>query len=67
MVAGRVFIMVAGRDLIVAAGQDLIRIERVAGLGQPVTGVGFVVNHQPPPQLTNRDDSSHKIFWERKL
>lgn len=59
MVAGRVFIMVAGRDL--------IRIERVAGLGQPVTGVGFVVNHKPLPQLTNRDDSSHKIFWERKL
>lgn len=59
--------MVAGRGLIMAAGWGLIRIERVAGLGQRLTGVGFVVNHQPLPQLTNRDDSSRVIFWERKL
>ena len=67
MVAGRGLIMAAGRDLIMAAGRGLIRIERVAGLGQRLTGVGFVVNHQPLPQLTNRDDSSRVIFWERKL
>lgn len=43
--------MAAGQDLIMVAGQDFIRMKRVRGLGQPLTGVGFVVNHQPLPLL----------------
>lgn len=63
--------MAAGRDLIMAAGRDLIRMKRVGGLGQPLTGVGYVVNRQSLPPLPAPAGERRRflsvIFWERKL
>ena len=63
--------MAAGQDLIMAAGRDFIRMKTVGGLGQPLTGVGYVVNHQSLPLLPAPADEQRRflsvIFWERKL